>query len=94
VKKLQSTNRKSAEKSSVAPKTIGEYFSRVPPPARAHLNKMRAAIRTAVPKDSVEIIGYGIPAFKQNPSSSGTPPFQITAACSPPPQSSKNSKTT
>ena len=26
---------------------------------------MRAAIRSAVPKDSVEIISYGIPAFKQ-----------------------------
>ena len=26
---------------------------------------MRATIRSAVPKDSVEIISYGIPAFKQ-----------------------------
>ena len=26
---------------------------------------MRAAIRSAVPKDALEIISYGIPAFKQ-----------------------------
>ncbi|MFZ2078209.1 MAG: DUF1801 domain-containing protein, partial [Xanthobacteraceae bacterium] len=32
---------------------------------RNTLNKMRATIRSAVPKDAVEIISYGIPAFKQ-----------------------------
>ena len=48
-----------------APKTVNQYLARVPQPARAHLNKMRAAIRSAVPKDSLEIISYGIPAFKQ-----------------------------
>ncbi len=65
MKKRQSTNRKSAKQRSVAPKTVDEYFSRVPQSSRSILNKMRATIRSAVPKDSVEIISYSIPAFKQ-----------------------------
>ena len=65
MKKRKSTTRRSTRKSSPAPKTVNQYLSRVPQPARSHLNKMRAAIRSAVPKDSVEIISYGIPAFKQ-----------------------------
>ena len=65
MKKRKSTTRRSTRKSSPAPKTVNQYLSRVPQPARSHLNKMRAAIRSAVPKDSVEIISYGILAFKQ-----------------------------
>ena len=65
MKKRQSTNRKPAKKTRVTPKTVDEYFSRVPPSSRTALNKLRAAIRSAVPKDSLEIISYGIPAFKQ-----------------------------
>jgi uncharacterized protein YdhG (YjbR/CyaY superfamily) len=65
MKKRKSTNRKPAKKTTVAPKTVDEYFSRVPRSSRSTLNKLRAAIRSAVPKDSVEIISYGIPAFKQ-----------------------------
>ncbi|MGB9242596.1 MAG: DUF1801 domain-containing protein [Candidatus Acidiferrales bacterium] len=65
MKKQLSTNRRSTKKTSVAPKTVNQYLARVPQPARAHLAKMRAAIRSAVPKDALEIISYGIPAFKQ-----------------------------
>ena len=65
MKKRKSTTRRSTRKSSPAPKTVNQYLSRVPQPARSHLNKMRATIRSAVPKDSVEIISYGILAFKQ-----------------------------
>ena len=65
MKKRQSTNRKSAKQNSVAPKTVDEYLSRVPQSSRSTLNKMRATIRSTVPKDSIEIISYGIPAFKQ-----------------------------
>jgi len=65
MKKQKSTTSKPAQKIRPAPKTVNQYLARVPQPARAHLNKMRAAIRSAVPKDSVEIISYGIPAFKQ-----------------------------
>ena len=65
MKKPKPNPRKSAKKTRPAPKTVNQYLARVPQPARAHLNKMRAAIRSAVPKDSLEIISYGIPAFKQ-----------------------------
>jgi uncharacterized protein YdhG (YjbR/CyaY superfamily) len=65
MKKRQSTNRKSAKKTTIAPKTVNEYFSRAPQSSRTTLNKLRATIRSAVPKDSVEIISYGIPAYKQ-----------------------------
>lgn len=47
-----------------APKTIDEYLARVPEPARATLEKIRSAIRSAVPPQATEIISYGIPAFK------------------------------
>ncbi len=65
MKKSKSTTRKPTKKSRPAPKTVDEYFSFVPQSARTKLKEMRAAIRSAVPKDSIEIISYGIPAFKQ-----------------------------
>jgi len=65
MKKPKSTTRKPTKKSRPAPKTVDEYFSFVPQSARTKLKEMRAAIRSAVPKDSIEIISYGIPAFKQ-----------------------------
>jgi uncharacterized protein YdhG (YjbR/CyaY superfamily) len=46
-------------------KAVGEYMSRVPRPARGMLQKMRAAIRSAVPQDATETISYSIPAFRQ-----------------------------
>ena len=46
------------------PTTVSEYLARVPRPARSTLTKMRAAIRSRVPKNAVEVISYGIPAFK------------------------------
>jgi uncharacterized protein YdhG (YjbR/CyaY superfamily) len=64
MKKPKSRNRKSAAKNRGAAKNIDEYIARVPQPARSTLKKMRAAIRSAVPPDAVEIISYGIPAFK------------------------------
>lgn len=65
MKKRQTTNRKPSKKTRVAPKTVAEYFSCVPQSSRNTLNKLRSTIRSAVPKSSVEIISYGIPAFKQ-----------------------------
>ena len=46
-----------------APKAVDEYLARVPEPARSTLNKIRAAIRSAVPPEATETISYGIPAF-------------------------------
>lgn len=46
------------------PKDIDEYLARVPEPARTTLSKVRATIRSTVPKDATEAISYGMPAFK------------------------------
>jgi uncharacterized protein YdhG (YjbR/CyaY superfamily) len=64
MKKVKSGNRGSAAKGRGAPKNVREYLAGVPEPARSALNKIRAAIRSAVPPEATEIISYGIPAFK------------------------------
>src|SRR2546430_9601420 len=64
MKKVKSGNRSSAAKGNGAPKTVDEYLAGVPEPARSALNKIRAAIRSAVPAEAGETISYGIPAFK------------------------------
>jgi len=61
---MKSVNSRSAAKGSDAPKSIDEYLARVPEPARSTLNKIRAAIRDAVPRETTEIISYRMPAFK------------------------------
>jgi uncharacterized protein YdhG (YjbR/CyaY superfamily) len=48
-----------------APKTVAQYFARVPAPARGPLRKIRDAIRSVVPPDVTETISYGIPTFKR-----------------------------
>ena len=40
------------------------YLATVPEPARSTLEKVRAAIRAAVPQDATEAISYGMPTFK------------------------------
>jgi len=64
VKKSKPHARGSAAKPRRAPKTVDEYLAAVPQPARTTLEKVRAAIRSAVPPEATEIISYGIPAFK------------------------------
>ena len=64
MKKVKSGNRSSAAKGNGAPKNVDEYLAGVPEPARSTLNKMRAAIRSAVPPEAAETISYGMPAFK------------------------------
>jgi uncharacterized protein YdhG (YjbR/CyaY superfamily) len=54
-----------AAPAKAAPKTVDEYFARVPEPARGALSKIREAIRSVVPPEATETISYGIPAFKQ-----------------------------
>jgi uncharacterized protein YdhG (YjbR/CyaY superfamily) len=46
--------------------TLEDYFASIPEPATGALNKMRAAIRSVVPKEATEVISYKIPAFKHN----------------------------
>jgi uncharacterized protein YdhG (YjbR/CyaY superfamily) len=64
MKKVKSGNRSSAAKGNGAPKKVDEYLAGVPEPARGTLNKIRAAIRSAVPPEATEAISYGIPTFK------------------------------
>ena len=45
---------------------MDEYLARVPEPARSTLKKVRAAIRSVVPRQSTETISYRIPAFRHN----------------------------
>ena len=51
-------------KGNTAPKDIDEYLAGVPEPARSTLNKIRGAIRSAVPPEATEAISYRIPTFK------------------------------
>jgi uncharacterized protein YdhG (YjbR/CyaY superfamily) len=46
------------------PKTVDKYLARVPEPARSTLQKIRAAIRSAMPAEAAEAISYRMPAFK------------------------------
>src|SRR5437899_307329 len=64
MKKVKSGNGSSAAKGNGAPKNVDEYLAGLPEPARSTLNKIRAAIRSAVPPEATETISYGMPAFK------------------------------
>jgi uncharacterized protein YdhG (YjbR/CyaY superfamily) len=66
MKIAKSPKRGSAAKSkpAAAPKTINDYLARVPEPARTTLQKLRAAIRSALPPSATETISYKIPAFR------------------------------
>jgi uncharacterized protein YdhG (YjbR/CyaY superfamily) len=64
MKKAKPAARSSASKSRVAPKSVEDYLARVPQPARSTLKKVRAAIRSALPREATEAISYQIPAFK------------------------------
>jgi uncharacterized protein YdhG (YjbR/CyaY superfamily) len=64
MKKRKPDKRGSAAKGKGTPKNVDEYLAGVPEPARSTLNKIRAAIRSAAPREATETISYGIPAFK------------------------------
>ena len=55
---------KSAAKRKATPTSVDEYLARVPQPARSTFKKVRAAIRSALPREATEAISYQIPAFK------------------------------
>src|SRR5579859_8207977 len=46
--------------------TVEGYFARVPEPARNTLTKLRATIRTVLPRDATETISYKMPAFARD----------------------------
>jgi uncharacterized protein YdhG (YjbR/CyaY superfamily) len=53
-------------KARVVAKTVEEYLAGVPEPARSTLKHVRAVIRSVVPKETTEVISYGMPMFKYN----------------------------
>lgn len=63
MKKAKSKKRGPA-KPTYVPKTVDEYFERVPEPARKTLAKLRVAIRASMPEGTTEVINYRIPAFR------------------------------
>jgi uncharacterized protein YdhG (YjbR/CyaY superfamily) len=62
MKKVQSDNRKAAPRASSD--AVDAYITAVPEPTRTTLFRLREIIRSAVPKEAVEVISYGVPAFK------------------------------
>ncbi|MGA9981020.1 MAG: DUF1801 domain-containing protein [Candidatus Sulfotelmatobacter sp.] len=52
------------KKGKTPAKSVDEYLVRVPEPARTTLEKVRAVIRSVVPKEATEVISYGIPTFR------------------------------
>jgi uncharacterized protein YdhG (YjbR/CyaY superfamily) len=64
MKRAKPTTRRSALKAGEAPKSIDEYLAGIPEPGRSTLNKIRAAIWSAVPPEAAETISYRIPAFR------------------------------
>jgi len=65
MKRAKNIARESAAKRKVPsrPQTVDDYLAAVPEPARSTLQRMRTAIRSAVPAEATEAISYGIPAF-------------------------------
>jgi uncharacterized protein YdhG (YjbR/CyaY superfamily) len=43
---------------------VEAYLARVPEPARTTLEKVRATVRSAAPKEATEGMSYGMPAFR------------------------------
>ncbi|MGC1415839.1 MAG: DUF1801 domain-containing protein, partial [Candidatus Acidiferrum sp.] len=66
MKKAISTTRTSITQRGGPPNTVGEYIARVRQPTRTLMHKMRAAIRSVVPREATEVISYRIPAFRSN----------------------------
>jgi uncharacterized protein YdhG (YjbR/CyaY superfamily) len=71
MKRAKSAARHSAAKSTApkkagAPKTVEGYLARVPESARSNFEKLREAVRSAVPSAADETISYGILAFRHD----------------------------
>jgi uncharacterized protein YdhG (YjbR/CyaY superfamily) len=61
MKKVANGDRAAALRASS--EAVDAYIAAVPEPARTALVQVREIIRSAVPKEAVEVISYGIPAF-------------------------------
>jgi uncharacterized protein YdhG (YjbR/CyaY superfamily) len=63
-KKKTSIQGSAAMRGQAAAKTVDEYLTGIPEPARSTLKRIRAVIRSVVPAETTEVISYGIPTFK------------------------------
>lgn len=66
MKKAKASLRRSSAHPASAVADVERYLAKVPEPARATLQRLRAVIRSAAPKEATEAISYGIPAFRHN----------------------------
>jgi uncharacterized protein YdhG (YjbR/CyaY superfamily) len=64
MKKVKTGKGSSAAKGRAAPKNVDEYLAGIPEAARSNFEKLRAAIRSAVPAEATETISYQIPAIR------------------------------
>jgi uncharacterized protein YdhG (YjbR/CyaY superfamily) len=66
VKQAKARKRSPKSKRKGTPKSFADYLAGVPEHARGQLKQMRAAIRSAMPREATETISYGIPAFRRD----------------------------
>jgi uncharacterized protein YdhG (YjbR/CyaY superfamily) len=64
MRKAPSGTRGVAAKANLAAKSVEAYLAAVKEPARSTLQNLRAVIRSLMPAEAIEVISYGIPAFK------------------------------
>lgn len=64
MKKAASGSGRPDVKDDAGLRAVEEYLAGVPEPARSTLGKVRATIRSVVPAETTEAIGYGIPTFR------------------------------
>jgi uncharacterized protein YdhG (YjbR/CyaY superfamily) len=61
---MRKATEQALEKAESPTAEVDAYLARVPEPARATLEKLRATIRSVVPPGTTEALSYGIPAFR------------------------------
>lgn len=61
---MKKATEKTAEKADLAAGEVDAYLARIPEPARTTLERLRATIRAAAPKEATECLSYGIPTFR------------------------------
>lgn len=66
MKKSKAAAKRPSAKTGSGSADVDKYLARVPQPAQATLQKVRATIRSSAPREATEAISYGIPAFKYN----------------------------
>jgi len=60
---MKKATEKTVGKAHSAAGDVDRYLAKVPEPARTTLEKLRAMIQAAAPKQATECLSYGIPAF-------------------------------